>query len=72
MKERKPLFVNSAPFLDENFNQVSVDLATARRKANEMERKTRKLNWGKNAIGFVFEADTHFNVSVGFECRALN
>lgn len=71
MKKKKPLFVNSAPFLDENFNQISVDLAAARRKANEMERKTRKLSWGKNAIGFVFEADTHFNVSVGFECKKI-
>lgn len=48
MEKRKFLFINSAPFLDENFNPVKVTLRDARRKANQIEREIRKLNWGLN------------------------
>lgn len=65
----KPMFVNGAPSTDGDFNPVHVTKMQARKKAAQMQSAMRKKPWGKSAIGVVFDAGSHFNVSVGFPER---
>ncbi|HDU8497290.1 TPA: hypothetical protein RG419_004003 [Morganella morganii] len=67
--EAKPMFVNGAPSTDGDFNPVRVTKTQARKKAAQMQSAMRKKSWGKSAVGIIFDAGSHFNVSVGFPER---
>lgn len=72
MNEPKPVNVNGARYLDAEFNPVRMTHRQARQKALSLQRATRKNPWGKDAIGLVHDAGSHFNISVGFPMRKLN
>ena len=62
----KELWICGKPVTDSNFEPVNVTKTQANAISRKQEAKYRRLLWGKDAHGFVFETERYFNVSVGF------
>ena len=62
----KQLRIDGQPCTDSDFNVIKVSRKQADAIAKKRERDFRRLQWGRNAHGFVFEAAEHLNVTLGF------
>lgn len=62
----KHLRVSGQPVTDSNFEPVSVTRKQAESLSRQKQREFKKLPWGKDAKGFVFETERYFNVAIGF------
>lgn len=67
----KALRIYGHPVTDSNFSPVTVTRKQAETISLKRQRDFQKQPWGKDAKGFVFEAENHFNVTLGFG-RAKN
>lgn len=62
----KHLRISGQPVTDSNFEPVKVTRKQAESLSRQEQRDFQKMPWGKDAKGFVFEAEQYFNVTVGF------
>ncbi|ENO6831257.1 hypothetical protein [Klebsiella pneumoniae] len=60
----KPVFGIGGPMTDSNFNIIRMSKAQAQREADKQARKTVKHGLSRHARGFVFDAGSHYRISV--------
>lgn len=60
----KPIFGIGGPLTDANFNTIRMSKVQAQREADKQARKTIKQGLSRYARGFVFDAGSHYRISV--------
>lgn len=60
----KPVFGIGGPLTDANFNVLRMSKPQAQREADRMARRTIRQGLSRHARGFVFDAGSHYRISI--------